>query len=39
LREGIDEESWSHDDAARIADLIGAANACRVYGIEAPIAR
>jgi uncharacterized protein len=34
LRDGIDEESWSQDDAIRIADLIGVENASRVYGIE-----
>jgi hypothetical protein len=39
LLEGVEEESWSHDDAARIARLIGVENACRVYGIERPIAQ
>jgi uncharacterized protein len=33
LREGLDEESWTDADAARIARLIGVENACRVYGI------
>jgi len=37
LRIGVDEESWSHQDAARIAQLIGVENACRVYAIERPI--
>ena len=36
LREGLEEQSWSHEDAARIARLIGVENACRVYGIERP---
>jgi uncharacterized protein len=36
LREGLDEESWTDADAARIARLIGVENACRVYGIEPP---
>ena len=39
LHEGLDEESWNHADADRIAHLIGVENACRVYGIERPIAR
>jgi predicted TIM-barrel fold metal-dependent hydrolase len=36
LREGLDEESWTDADAARVARLIGVENACRVYGIEPP---
>jgi uncharacterized protein len=33
LREGLDEESWTHAEAVRIARLIGLENACRVYRI------
>ncbi|HKE53070.1 MAG TPA: amidohydrolase family protein [Actinomycetes bacterium] len=36
LREGLDEDSWTETDAARIARLIGVENACRVYGISPP---
>ena len=39
LWEGLDEESWSEADAARIARLIGVENACRIYGIEPSITR
>jgi uncharacterized protein len=39
LREGVDEDSWNHADAARIAHLIGVENARRVYGIERSITR
>lgn len=34
LREGLDEETWTEADAARIARLIGVENACRIYDIK-----
>ncbi|MFC4910004.1 amidohydrolase family protein [Actinomadura gamaensis] len=36
MEEGVSEGSWTRDDASRLAGLVAAGNARRVYGLDRP---